>query len=104
VNGTRWIVLSVVWVIAGCASVLLALTSVFMFDAPGATSSKLTVALFFTVITLPVFWFLGAGLPWLFRSKRIAKWLFLLPICDLVAIGITIGAITQFCGGSFVCR
>lgn len=93
-----------IWIIAGLASVLLALTSVFMFDAPGATSSPLTITLFFAVLTLPLFWLLGAGLPWAFRSKGFAKWLFLLPFCDIVVIGMTIAAITRFCGGSFACR
>jgi hypothetical protein len=42
-------------------------------------------------------------LPWVIRSKRFAKWLFLLPICDIVVIGLTIAAITRFCGGNFAC-
>jgi hypothetical protein len=103
-NRTLWIILTVVWIAAGLGSAFLALMSVFMFDAPGSTSSRLTIALFFATVALPIFWFVGAVLPWIFRSKSYAKWLFLLPFVDVTAVVVIVAAISQFCSGNFSCQ
>jgi ABC-type sulfate transport system permease subunit len=97
------IVLTSLWVIAGLVSALFAVTSVFMFDAPGAASNPITIALFFAVILLPILWFVGAALPWAFQRRPFGKWLFLLPLVDLAAIGSLIAALEGFCGGQFAC-
>jgi hypothetical protein len=103
-NRTFWLVLTILWITAGVVSAFLALTSIFMFDSPGSESSPLTIALFVCMIVLPAFWFAGVGAAWVFRSKVFGKWLFLVPLADLAAIGIVMGAIGQFCNGSFACR
>jgi hypothetical protein len=104
VNKVVWIVLTVFWVLAGCASTLGAMMSVMLFDAPGSTESRLTVALFWCLLALPFSWFLGAGLPWLFRSKGFGKWLFAIPLVDVAAIVGVFVAIDQFCGGALSCK
>jgi len=97
------IVVSFLWVVAGLVSVVFAVTSVFMFDAPGAASDPITIALFVAVVLLPIAWFAGAGLPWAFQRRPFGKWLFLLPFIDLAAIGSLIAALEAFCGGQFAC-
>jgi hypothetical protein len=77
--------------------------SVFMFDAPGATSNPLTVALFLAVALFPIAWFVGAALPWFFQRTPFGKWLFLLPLAHLVAIVSLFAALEAFCGGEFAC-
>jgi len=103
-NKTLWIVLTVVWILAGVGSAFLALMSVFMFDAPGSESSPLTIALFVCMVVLPGFWFLSAGIPWLLRTRTFATWFFLLPVVDLAAIVALFAAIEQVCGGMLACK
>jgi ABC-type sulfate transport system permease subunit len=97
------IVLSSLWVLAGLVSALFAVTSVFMFDAPGATSNPITIALFVAVVLLPFAWFVGAALPWIFQRWPFGKWLFLLPLADLAAIVSLVVALQAFCSGDFAC-
>lgn len=97
------IVLSSLWVVAGLVSVLFAVSSVFMFDAPGSTSSPITIALFGTAVLLPFAWFVGAALPWVFQRWRFGMWLFLLPLVDLAVIVSLVVALEAFCGGQFTC-
>jgi hypothetical protein len=105
VNKPLWIVLTVLWVLFGLGSVAFALTSFFMFDAPGSTDSPLTVMLFCLVLTSPLFWLAGAIAPWVFRRwwSR-AGLLFVLPVVDGGAIVIALVLLQMFCGGSFACR
>jgi len=103
-NKTVGIILSVLWAVIGLVSVAFALLSVMMFDAPGSESSPLTVKLFWATAALPVFWFLGAILPWVFKSKAFGKWLYLLPLLDIAFIAILVGAIAQYCNGNFSCK
>jgi hypothetical protein len=74
--------------------------SMFLFDAPGSTSNHFIVALFWSFIALPLCWFLGAGLPWLFRSKKLGWLPFALPFVDLIAIVSLIIAIGRQCHGA----
>jgi hypothetical protein len=103
-NKTLRIVLSVLWAIAGLVSLLPAVMSVMLFDAPGSTESQLTWAVFWCLAALPFCWFVGAGLPWLFRSKRFGIWLFAIPLLDLATIAGLFVAIDRVCGGSLSCR
>ena len=103
-NKTLGIVLSVLWGIAGLVSLLPAVMSVMLFDAPGSTESKFTWAIFWCLVALPFCWFLGAGLPWLFRTKGFALCLFVLPFLDLALIGALFVAIDRYCGGMLSCK
>jgi hypothetical protein len=93
------IVLSIVWIAAGLVSIALAITTPFLFDAPGSESSPLTVTLAIAVAVLPPCFFASVVLRWVFRWKGF----FLLPVLDLAVIGIDVVAIDRFCGGSFTC-
>jgi hypothetical protein len=103
-NKTVWIVLTILWALAGFVSVFAAMMSAMLFDAPGSTESRLTVAIFCCLVALPFCWFLGAGLPWLFRSKGFGKWLFAIPFVDLAAIVALFVAIDQYCAGMLSCK
>jgi hypothetical protein len=104
VKNLSWIAASVFWLIAALLSSGAAMMSFMMFDAPGSTSSVPTIVLFACVLTLPLFCLAGAILPWLFRSRRSAKWLFLIPFIDAGAIVAMFGFLQLFCGGNFTCR
>ena len=97
------IVLSSLWVAAGLISTFFAFMSAFMFDAPGSTSNPLTIALFVSVVLLPIAWFVGAALPWAFQRRPFGNWLFLLPLADLAAIASFLTALQVFCRGEFAC-
>jgi hypothetical protein len=101
---TLWIVLTVLWIVLGVLSAFGAFASLFLFDAPGSETSPLTIALFWCMVINPVLWFVGAGVPWLFRKKRIGAWLFLIPFVDVTAILIVFVAIDQFCSGALSCH
>jgi hypothetical protein len=103
-NKTLAIVLTIVWAILGLISALPAVMSVMLFDAPGSTESRLTWAVFWTLAALPFSWFLGAGLPWLFRNRMFGIWLFAIPFVDLCAIAALFVAIDRYCGGSLTCK
>jgi hypothetical protein len=73
---------------------------VFLFDAPGSTSSPWTVALAVAVGVLPLLFVVGAIL-WLAMRRR---WIFfLLPLADMVAIILIFVAIDRFCHGMLAC-
>ncbi len=101
---TLWIVGTVLWVGAAVLSSGLAMMSFMMFDAPGSTESRLTVALFLSVLSLPAWFLAGAVVPWIFYKKRVGPWLFLIPGIDLLAIGLFFVLIDSLCGGSLACR
>jgi hypothetical protein len=103
-NKTVWIVLTILWALAGCLSIFASVMSVMLFDAPGSTESHLTVAVFWCMAALPFCWFLGAGLPWLFRNKAFGKWLFAVPFVDVAAIVALFIAIDRFCDGMLSCK
>jgi hypothetical protein len=98
------IALSVTWTLLGAASVVVSLTSFFLFDAPGSESSRLTLALFYCLLALPAFWIVGAILPWCFRKEPWAGWLFAFPLIDVTAIVVVFVCINQFCGGTLSCK
>jgi hypothetical protein len=97
------IVLTCLWVAAGLLSIALSFSSFFFFDAPGTESNKIIWALFYAVLSLPIWWFLGALLPWIFGRTRFGNWLFLIPIVDVVVIVALFAALQAFCGGQFAC-
>ena len=101
---TLWIVATVLWLLAIIPSSFLSMSSFFMFDAPGSDSSPLTWALFSTVLTLPVFWLVGAIVPWFFYKKRWGAWLFLFPFLDVAAIVLLFVCLSVFCNGNFTCK
>ncbi|HTA38252.1 MAG TPA: hypothetical protein VK760_04210 [Candidatus Acidoferrales bacterium] len=103
-NKTLAIVLTVLWGIIGLISTVPAVMSVMLFDAPGAAESNLTWAFFWCLAAMPFCWFLGAGVPWLFRNKKFGIWLYAIPFVDLCAIAALFAAIDRYCGGMLSCK
>jgi hypothetical protein len=94
------IILSVIWGLVGLVSVLPAMITPFLFDAPGSESSLLTVMLAITVAILPLLFLVG-GILWWVAHRR---WLFfVLPLLDIVAIVIIVVAMQSYCGGNLAC-
>jgi hypothetical protein len=98
-----WIVASIGLLAIGAASLLPIIMLPMMFDAPGSDQNRVLYVLVATIAVFPVFCLIGAILPWLFRRKSFAGWLFLLPVVDLVAIVATFLALGFFCQGRFAC-
>jgi len=98
------IVMSVIWALVGAASIFFSLMSFFLFDAPGSESSHFTQLLFASLVSLPLFWIAGAIVPWFFRKRSWAGWLFAFPLIDITAIVILFVCIQEFCGGMLACK
>jgi hypothetical protein len=92
-------ILAVAYVLAGLVSVVPAILTVFLFDAPGSTSSPSTVALSIAAGLLPLFFLVGGILRWAFHRPIF----FLLPALDIAAIVIIMVAIGRYCGGMLAC-
>lgn len=92
-------ILAVIYVLAGLASVVPAITTVFLFDAPGSTSSPLTVALAIAAALLPLLFLVGGILRWALHRPIF----FLLPVLDIAAIVIILAAIERYCSGMLAC-
>lgn len=98
------------WIVASVCLIGLALVSLMpvmmvpmMFDAPGSETSSLTIGMALLVAAFPLFCLIGAGLPWLFRRRKRAAWLFLLPLADVAAIIAVIAAMQFACQGRLAC-
>ena len=81
-----WIVMTLAWLAVGLASAFAAMFVPMMFDAPGSETDFRLHALAVSVTLLPLFFLLGAILPWIFRGRRFSGGLFLLPIIDVASI------------------
>lgn len=106
-NGVKtalWIVATVFWSLAALLSAAPAMMSFMLFDAPGSTSSPLTVALFFSALALPLFCLLGAGVPWIFHAKSRGAWLFLIPLIDIGPMVTILVLMDRLCSGSLTCK
>jgi hypothetical protein len=94
------IVLAVVWAAIGLASIVPATMTAFLFDAPGSTSSPLTVGLALTAALLPVCFVAGALLQWVVGVRHA---FYIVPLVDFAAIVIIVVAMEGFCGGNLAC-
>jgi hypothetical protein len=99
----RWIVASLALIAIGGMSLLPVIMLPMMFDAPGSDSNPITIALVVVIAAFPVFCLIGSVLPWIFRRRSFAGWLFFLPVVDLVLIVAAFFALGFFCGGRFAC-
>jgi hypothetical protein len=65
------IISTVVFGLAGLLGLLPALTSFFLFDAPGSEKNPATILLFFSAATLPIVCLVSIILSWiLYRRKK----------------------------------
>jgi hypothetical protein len=95
---------TVVWGLIAFLSVMPAMMSFMMFDAPGSASSWLTIATFFCIVTFPVFCAIAAIAPWIFQANAFAKWLLLIPFVDILAVVLLFTLIERLCGGLLTCK
>lgn len=80
----------------------LALTSVFLFDAPGSEKNPATIMLFVSALTAPVVSVLAIVLAWiLYATNRLkaACWITLLPLVNLVGGGVALAWLEIFNSG-----
>lgn len=98
-----WIVVSVCLIGLAAVSLLPVMMVPMMFDAPGSETSPLTIAFALSVAAFPIFCLMGAALPWLFRRRKRAVWLFLVPSVDVAAIIAVIVALQFVCQSRLAC-
>jgi hypothetical protein len=88
----------------GLASIIPALFSVTMFDAPGSTENPATIALAIAVASCPFVCFGAISIAWSsFRAGRsgLAKLVVWAPIINLIVGGIAWNCLQTFYGGQF---
>ncbi len=98
-----WKALSAVYSVLGFFACLPAMMSPMMFDAPGSTSSVLTMVVFFSVLTLPVSFFMAATVPWKYKENPKVKLLYLLPVVHLAIAAGAFMLLDSMCDGKFTC-
>ncbi len=98
-----WIVASVCLIGLAVVSLMPVMMVPMLFDAPGSETSPLTIAMALLVAAFPLFCLIGAGLPWLFRRRKRAGWLFLVPLADVAAIIAVIAAMQFVCQSRLAC-
>lgn len=77
-----WLLLSLAWLALGVAAVMPVAMISMAFASPGAGQNEVLWVLFGSALFFPVSCLLGAVLPWLFRRKRHAWKLFLIPVAS----------------------
>lgn len=78
---------TIVFGILGLLSLLPALTSFFLFDAPGSEKNPCTIALFISALTMPLNCAASMALSWIFYLRKhfaAARWISLFPVINLV--------------------
>ena len=112
-SAKRWIlrIVSIVYGLLVIPGVLLALSTVFLFDAPGSETSISAILLAFTLGITPIVFAVACvgGLACAFGSPSSKKAFWgiifaLLPVANLTLIVIVIVLLQMLCGGSFGCH
>ena len=91
----------------GLASILLAFSSLMLFDSPGSENNTYVWVLFWSSISLPFTCF-GSVITSLFimyksRQYKKALWPFLLPCLVIAIMAVSLTLIQIYCGGNFSC-
>lgn len=94
VRNPRWIALSVLSVVVGVISLAPLVMLPMAFDAPGSEKNGALIAMVLIAGLFPVSCLLGAILPWIFRPRPFAAWLFALPGLNIVGIGLCLLALS----------
>ena len=101
---TFLIVSTILFSLGGILGLLPALTSFFLFDAPGSENNPATILLFCCALTLPVVCLLALLAAWiLYRRKnyRIACGISLLPLLNITGAVAALLWLELFNGGQF---
>lgn len=95
---------SIAWSVLGVFSIFPAIFSVMMFDAPGSGKNPATLALAFSLLTLPVICLFSVTISWVLYSKaaysKSCIWA-LLPLVNLVVGGAGFAWISLMQDGKF---
>lgn len=98
---------NVLFIMFGIASIMLALTSFMLFDAPGSENNILVWILFCCALALPFTCAIAvfSSLFIFFKSRRYKKsfLISLMPTILLATMGICFVLIDIYCGGTFSC-
>lgn len=101
------ILLNIIFILIGLVSVLLAVTSPMIFDAPGSEHNRILIVTFISVLLLPIACFgsIIYSITMLVKEKhKKALLVFIIPcIVGTIFIGSMI-ALEVFCAGQFSCR
>lgn len=81
-----WVATTVLWLCAAAMSLVMAMFLPTLFDAPGALENHKVQGLALGIAATPVLFLLAAIMPWVFRRKKFAGWLFLLPLISISSI------------------
>ncbi len=99
---TYLIVTTIVFGLAGVVGIFPALTSFFLFDAPGSTENPGTIALFVSALSFPLVCVVSVAASWiLYWMERFtaARWLALLPIVNILTGSAALFWLQVFNGG-----
>ena len=83
---TWMLVTTIVFGILGLLSLPLALTSFFLFDAPGSEKNPCTIALFISALTMPLNCAASMALSWILNLRQhftAARWTSLFPVINV---------------------
>jgi hypothetical protein len=83
---TFLLVSTIFFVCGGALGLLPALTSFFLFDAPGSEKNPATILLFWSALTFPLVCVLSLAAAWILYARKhfaVACWVSLLPLVNL---------------------
>ena len=98
------IITSIFLLVVGLISVVPAMMSFMMFDAPGSEKNPTTIILFCSVLTFPAACLLAIVLSWILyacQRQRTACWAAFLPIANLIVAAIALVWLEVFNHGFF---
>jgi len=101
----NWLIAAtVLFAIGGLLSLLPAMMSGMMFDAPGSERNPATIAIFVSVISFPVVCVLSILVSWiLYRCGRLEAALLAsaAPLVNLLILAVALGCLNWLYGGHF---
>jgi hypothetical protein len=101
------IILNILFIIIGAFSIMLALTSFMIFDAPGSENNPYLWVAFWSALTMPLVCFgsVIVSTILLFKFKKIKKafWVVLLPLIPIGTLIACMVLIETYCQGNFSC-
>jgi hypothetical protein len=101
---TCLIVATILFSLVGLLGILPALTSFFIFDAPGSEKNPATIVLFFSALTLPIVCLLSIATAWVIYARKhfaAACCIALIPVVNLISGGAALLWLEIFNGGHF---
>ena len=81
-----WITTTLLWLGVAMVSGFAVLFLPMLFDAPGSQDNRGLQAMAVCIAAMPVLFLMAATMPWIYKHKRYAGWLFLLPFLGILAI------------------